>query len=243
MRTRSLIAGAVLALLTVSASPALAQDAESQVFLAAKSCVGLTAYLRAYPSGRFRAAADKRIAAECAAAPAARPVAPPVAPPAKPATPPGPSDPCRQARADWAQISATTDAGLLHTFLAGAPAVCTVQRAQAQTSLNGLQSAASDEKRKLWNGVPDFDGVWVLEPGTNTNNGKGCGNLPWRYAPNGALIRRLYPNNTFRDMKVLNTNPPALGVVQSNKGGAVIEGQRMRIIDADGKTACYLKRQ
>ena len=91
-----------------------------------------------------------------------------------------------------------------------------------------------------WNGVPDFDGVWVLDASVPN---AGCGNFPWRYSPNGQLIRRVYPNGSYRDLKVIATSPPTLRVDQNNKGAAIIEGHRQKIINQDGKLDCYLVRQ
>jgi hypothetical protein len=154
--------------------------------------------------------------------------------------PKAPADPCVQARADWAAISETQDLSVLRGFLAGAPKSCTTQRVPAQARLDALQAQADAAKRVLWKGVPEFDGVWVLDASGPTG---GCGNFPWTHAPNGNYIRRIYGNGDHRDMRIESTTPPTLRVRENNQGRAIIEGERMRINDKDGKLDCYLKRQ
>ncbi len=242
MRTLIAIA-AVFAATSAVAPRATAQDAESSVYAAAKTCAGLRSYLKAYPTGRYRTNAEQRIASDCTPdKPADKPADKPPSPAPTPvgqASPRPPADPCLQARADWNQLAQSLDTAVLRTYLSTLPQACTTQRALAEARIASLQSAVEAQKRTQWNGVPEFDGVWVLDPGT----GNGCGNLPWRHAPNNAFIRRIYADGSTRDMKVLSTSPPTLGVRENNKGRAVIEGERMRVDNADGKLACYLKRQ
>lgn len=231
-------------LVALACSPAsVAQDAESQVYAAAKTCTGLNAYLRAYPAGRFKTDAEARIAKDCPTT-ASQPTPPKPATTPKPTSPKPPfvpaADPCTKARTEWTQISMTQDTAALRSYISGLPSACSTQKTQAQARLDSLQAAANDAKRKLWFGVPEFDGVWVLDA---SSPNAGCGNFPWRYSPNGQYIRRIYGNGDTRDMRVESTSPPALHVRENNKGRAVIEGQRMRIEDKDGKLDCYLKRQ
>jgi hypothetical protein len=135
-----IVACAGLSLL--SASPAVAQDAESQVYAAAKSCDGLRSYLRAYPSGRFKAKASERIAKECGST-AATPVSAEKPKPKTGSTPASSQgDACVQARADWTQISNSQDLAVLQAFVGDLPKACNTQRAQAQARINTLQSAA-----------------------------------------------------------------------------------------------------
>jgi hypothetical protein len=229
---RTVIAAcAGIALLAV-APPSVAQDAESRIFAAAKTCTGLNAYLRAYPKGRFRTDAQARITKECGATPVPASTTKPASTPA--------ADQCVKARADWAKLSASNDISELQSFLSGAPKSCTTQRTQAQARLDTLQAAETERKRVVWNGVPEFDGVWVLD--TSVTNAD-CGNFPWTHKPQGQYIRRIYGNGDHRDLRVESISPPALHVRENNKGRAVIEGQRMRIEDKDGKLDCYLKRQ
>ena len=242
---RALIAvGASLVALACSPTSS-AQDAESIVFGAAKSCAGLNSYLRTYPEGRFRGDAEARIAKECSTTAAAtQPTAPKPATTPKP-TPPKPPTPaaidqCVKARNDWTQISMTQDMKALRTYISGLPSACSTQKTQAQARLDSLQAAANEVKRQQWYGVPDFDGVWVLD--TSSPNA-GCGNFPWRHSPNGQYIRRIYGNGDTRDMRVESTSPQAIHVLENNKGRAVIEGQRMRVEDKNGRLDCYLKRQ
>lgn len=228
-------------LLLMPAAPAGAQDADSRAFAAARDCTGLTNYLSAFPEGRYRAAAESR-RGECVAP---KPVSkekpkPPAAPPPASVIASAPVDPCIQTRADWGTTRDNKDVGVLRAFLAHAPAACVVQRAQAQAVIDRLLSIEYDAKRVKWNGVPEFDGEWVLQPGAPAG---GCGNLPWRYEPRGQLIRRVYPNGGYRDMKVIATSPPTLRVDQNNRGAAIIEGQRQKIINQDGKLDCYLVRR
>ena len=128
---------AILAFGLVLAAPTVAtgQDTESAVYAAAKDCSGLRSYLRSYPNGRFRADAQARIAKDCEAP---KPVTRAAAPP------PAPVDPCIRARADWPQISASNDLSVLRAFLSATSYECQVQRAQATSRINELETAQRD---------------------------------------------------------------------------------------------------
>jgi hypothetical protein len=218
---------------------ATAPDEEARIFAAATTCDGLNAYVSSYPEGKFKADADARISKECAPA-ATTTTASATKPKAETPSAP-PPDPCARAKTEWAKISATDDMSVLSSFISGAAKSCATQRNQAQARLDTLQAAENDRKRTAWNGVPEFDGSWVLD--TSVPN-VSCGNFPWRHQPNGARIRRIYGNNDYRDMKVLGASPPTIGVLENNKGRAIVEADgRMRIENKDGYLDCYLKRQ
>lgn len=137
---RSLLLAVALTMPAAIAAPAYAQDAESQVFNAAKTCDGLKAYLRAYPDGRFHDAAQSRIEHDCKPAPA---------PSLKAATEkPSSTDPCVQARADWKEMADSKDIPVLQAFINQTPASCGVQRAQAQVRMDALKAAAAEVTRK-----------------------------------------------------------------------------------------------
>ncbi len=112
------------------------QDAESGIYAAARDCSGLRSYLRSYPSGRFRADAQARIAKDCEA--------PKTVTRAAVSPPPAPVDTCIRARADWPQISGSNDLSVLRTFLNATPYECQVQRAQAASRIGEIETVQRD---------------------------------------------------------------------------------------------------
>jgi hypothetical protein len=147
VRGRSIALGAALALVGLSAnlSVATAQDAEARVYAAAKSCAGVQSYLKQYPQGRFRSAAEARIATDCKAAES-------TSPPRQTPKRTGSADACVQARADWAEIRNSEDIAVLRVFKEAAPASCATQRAQAQARMDELNVKAQrsrDEQARL----------------------------------------------------------------------------------------------
>lgn len=133
---------AVLAFGLVGGFPSAAtgQDAESSIYSAAKDCSGLRSYLRTYPNGRFRADAQARIAKDCETP---KPVARLASPP------PPPADQCVRARADWPQISGSKDLSVLRTFLNATPYECAVQRAQASSRINEIETSQREAAASL----------------------------------------------------------------------------------------------
>lgn len=214
-----------------------AQDAESVVYGAAKSCAGLRAYLRSYPEGRFRDDASARIASECEAPKPAR--AQPMVQPAKPA------DPCIQARADWNEIRTSSTTSVLRAFIEATPSACAVQRAQAEARIAEVEdarrtaaatqaNAAANQKRAQWNGVPEFDGRWVKA------SGSGCGAFPWSFQPAGKGLTLNYAGGTS-DYEVVSTTPPK---IRKENGFAVtVDGDGLRAEKADGSFACSIRRE
>ncbi|MDX2234511.1 MAG: hypothetical protein NW200_08435 [Hyphomonadaceae bacterium] len=220
--------------------PAAAQDAETRVYGAAQTCTGLRAYLRNYPNGRFVGDARNRIARDCPAEAAPAPVPAPKT--VTPAPRPAPVDPCVQARADWAEIRDSTDIPVLRAFRDSTPATCAVQRAQAQVRIDALESqktaaAALARKRAEWNGVPEFEGTWVL-----STSGTGCSGFPWRFERNGSGFLLRYAEGTEAHT-VASLSPPTLR--RDNDGSMrIITGDgMMRSETSDGKVHCTVRRQ
>lgn len=137
---RALGAALAFALLNALPNAATGQDTESAVYAAAQDCSGLRAYLRSYANGRYRADAQARMAKECEAPKQTNNPAPSSI--RNLTTPPvAPVDPCIRARADWPQISGSSDLSILRAFLNVTPYDCQVQRAQATARISEVETA------------------------------------------------------------------------------------------------------
>ena len=228
-----------LAVLALSGSAAFAQSAESTAWVRAQqSCDGLRAYIRDYPQGRFIARARTELPTRCP---------PPPRTETKKAVPTTQTpDRCLQARADWAGIQNSTDITVLRAFRDSAPAACAVQRAQAQSRIETLEAEArrlaearlqAEAKRRLWNGVPQFEGTWVVASGT------GCIGSPFSFRPNGSKIQVLSSDGSVNyENQVENTNPPTL-VGPSGHRLVIQSDGTIRDSGGDGGFHCYLRRQ
>ena len=227
-----------------AALPAVAQDAESQVYAAAKTCDGLRSYLRAYPNGRFKASAEARITKDCVASSVTSESAKSVSVP-KTVENRTPIDRCAQARNDWKEIKDSDQSSVLQAFISATPAACNVQRAQAEARISFLaeQKAAREgaAQASYRNRGGDFVGTWKVVSG-----GSNCTTWDQFAIQDNKLV--VFSGNahplTLQNISfsVVGTNPPQL--LDNDGWRWIIENRRLIQYRPDGsRSPCESLRQ
>jgi hypothetical protein len=148
-----------------------------------------------------------------------------------------PVDPCVRAREDWASLDAGANIPLVEAYLASVPESCPLQRAVAEQSLARFRAADASrraDRQRAWNGVPGFDGDWILDSG-------GCLELPWRFAPEDLRLRRTLSSGATDMWEVRSTEPQVIAMSDGSR--MTLEGNRIRYLDPDGNLNCLLKRR